>query len=213
MFLGFYDYTVWLTYISLATSVYGIIAALRGETALAVLCLALSGFFDTFDGKVARTKKNRTVMQKNFGIQIDSLSDIVCFGVGPAVIAYSEGLTDALSLGILLAFCVAGLIRLAYFNVTEEERQKETAENRKFYQGLPITSSSILVPVYYMAAQIWDFDHFLGWRILMGAMGLLFILKIKVRKPGIKALAFIGLVMLGFAAYFVYVMLQRGRMS
>ena len=76
--LGFYDYTVVLTYISLAVSVFGMTRALEGDFKVAILCLALSGLCDMFDGKIARTKKNRTEDEKKFGIQIDSLCDVVC---------------------------------------------------------------------------------------------------------------------------------------
>ena len=55
--------------------------AVNGHLHLGVMCLAISGLCDMFDGKIARTKKNRTEVEKRFGIQIDSLSDIVCFGV------------------------------------------------------------------------------------------------------------------------------------
>ena len=60
MFLGIYDYTVILTYISLGISVFGITRALEGDFKVAIFCLALSGLCDMFDGKIARTKKNRT---------------------------------------------------------------------------------------------------------------------------------------------------------
>ena len=66
--LGFYDYTVVLTYISLAVSVFGMTRALEGDFKVAILCLALSGLCDMFDGKIARTKKNRTEDEKKFGI-------------------------------------------------------------------------------------------------------------------------------------------------
>ena len=79
--LGVYDYTVILTYISLWISIGGMMLSLNGHLDLAVLCLALSGLCDMFDGKIARTKKDRTEIEKRFGIQIDSLCDIVCFGV------------------------------------------------------------------------------------------------------------------------------------
>lgn len=79
--LGIYDYTVILTYISLGISVFGITRALEGDFKVAIFCLALSGLCDMFDGKIARTKKNRTDDEKNFGIQIDSLCDVVCFGI------------------------------------------------------------------------------------------------------------------------------------
>ena len=90
--LGVYDYTVILTYISLWISIGGMMLSLNGHLDLAVLCLALSGLCDMFDGKIARTKKDRTEIEKRFGIQIDSLCDIVCFGVGPAIICYCMGM-------------------------------------------------------------------------------------------------------------------------
>lgn len=64
MFLGIYDYTVILTYISLGISVFGITRALEGDFRVAIFCLALSGLCDMFDGKIARTKKNRTMMRR-----------------------------------------------------------------------------------------------------------------------------------------------------
>ena len=79
MFLGIYDYTVILTYISLGISVFGITRALEGDFKVAIFCLALSGLCDMFDGKIARAMKNRTADEKKFGIQIDSLCDVVCF--------------------------------------------------------------------------------------------------------------------------------------
>lgn len=121
--LGVYDYTVILTYISLWISIGGMMLSLNGHLDLAVLCLALSGLCDMFDGKIARTKKDRTEIEKRFGIQIDSLCDIVCFGVGPAIICYCMGMNGIVGVLILMFYVLAGLIRLAWFNVTEECRQ------------------------------------------------------------------------------------------
>ena len=90
--IGFYDYTVILTYISLASSILGMISACYTRIGWAIFFLGMSGLLDTFDGKVARTKKNRTEDQKRFGIQIDSLCDIVCFGVCPVIICWFSGI-------------------------------------------------------------------------------------------------------------------------
>ena len=148
--LGFYDYTVVLTYISLAVSVFGMTRALEGDFKVAILCLALSGLCDMFDGKIARTKKNRTEDEKKFGIQIDSLCDVVCFGVFPAMICYCLGMNHIPGVIILCLYCVASVIRLGYFNVMEEKRQNETSELRHYYQGLPITSMAIILPFLYL---------------------------------------------------------------
>lgn len=127
--LGFYDYTVVLTYISLAISVVGMTRALEGDFKVAILCLALSGLCDMFDGKIARTKKNRTDDEKKFGIQIDSLCDVVCFGVFPSMICYCLGMNHIPGIIILSLYCVASVIRLGYFNVMEEKRQNERLQS------------------------------------------------------------------------------------
>ena len=65
--LGVYDYTVVLTYVSLMVSIGGMMFAVNGHLHLGVMCLAISGLCDMFDGKIARTKKNRTEVEKRFG--------------------------------------------------------------------------------------------------------------------------------------------------
>lgn len=104
--LGIYDYTVVLTYVSLMVSIGGMMLSVNGHLNLAVLCLAISGLCDMFDGKIARTKKDRTEEEKCFGIQIDSLCDIVCFGVGPAIICYCIGMRGPIGMAIILPLVV-----------------------------------------------------------------------------------------------------------
>lgn len=104
---------------------------MQGKIIAAVICLMFSGFCDMFDGIVARTKKDRTDEEKRFGIQLDSLSDIVCFGVLPFVIGVCSGAREWWQIAIMALFALAGLIRLAYYNVTEETRQQHTDEKRK----------------------------------------------------------------------------------
>ncbi|EJX02597.1 Phosphatidylserine synthase [gut metagenome] len=159
--LGFYDYTVVLTYISLGISIVGMFQALQGNFKIAIFCLALSGLCDMFDGKIARTKKNRTEDEKKFGIQIDSLCDVVCFGIFPIIICYCLGMHSLVSMSILVLYGVASVIRLGYFNVTEEKRQNDTEELRPFLSGtayylhghcasLPLPSPPLLWdPLYF----------------------------------------------------------------
>ena len=150
--IGFYDYTVILTYLSAVSSVIGMTCVMNGDIREAIICLMVSGALDMFDGKVARTKKNRTEQQKLFGIQIDSLCDIVCFCMFPAIINfYVSNHTCRIYSTITSALIVvSGIIRLGYFNVMEEERQRQTSENRKTYQGLPVTSVAVILPVTYL---------------------------------------------------------------
>ena len=213
--IGFYDYTVVVTYISLISSIMGMFFAIDGKLPLAVFCLAFSGLCDMFDGKIARTKKNRTDDEKAFGIQIDSLCDIVCFGIFPIILGYQLGMCKIYSLMILAFYGVAGVIRLAYFNVMEEKRQSETSENRKYYQGLPITSMSVIMPLLFMVSVFFPgFRYFLVClHIAMLLVGFLFILNFRFRKPNNKELAvLIGIV----AAAVVYILIYfrwRGYMQ
>ncbi len=201
--IGFYDYTVVLTYMSLLTAVGGMTFAFHQRLIPAILCLLLCGLFDMFDGKVARTKKNRTAEEKSFGIQIDSLSDIVAFGALPASIAISVSNGRwyvCLASGL---YVLAGLIRLAYFNVTEELRQSVTDECRKTYSGLPITAAALIFPaffgilgVYCLCAQDFSLLFTLleaGFfpMLLSGILfvtALLFLLPFHIRKPRTKEL-------------------------
>lgn len=181
--LGFYDYTVVLTYISLAISIFGMTRALEGDFRVAILCLALSGLCDMFDGKIARTKKDRTEDEKKFGIQIDSLCDVVCFGAFPIIICYCLGMRSWFSVLILMLYGVASVIRLGYFNVMEEKRQQICQEVRQHYQGLPITSMAIVLPFLYLIRRYCGRRFLLTVNAAMVIVGILFISDIKVKKP------------------------------
>ncbi len=188
--IGVYDYTVILTYVSLMISLFGMTLSLDGHYKIAIVCLALSGLCDMFDGKIARTKKDRTEEGKKFGIQIDSLCDVVCFGAFPIIICYSMGIKDIVGLVILMLYGTAGVIRLAYFNVKEEIRQNETTENRKYYQGLPITSASIALPLMYMLRPMFDDTVFLILvRVMMLGIAILFVTDFRFKKPTNKVIA------------------------
>ncbi len=197
--IGYYNYTVILTYMSLISSVLGMFFAMGMGGAVhpeyAIICLMVSGLCDMFDGKVARTKKNRSESEKQFGIQIDSLCDAVCFGVLPSIIGYSVGMKSWFDVPVLVLFPLCAVIRLAYFNVAEEERQKQTSEVRKVYEGLPVTSVALILPLLYSfhkdIGKEW-FPTIYGSALLIIAFA--FITRFKVKKPTMKTMmTFIGI--------------------
>lgn len=197
--IGFYNYTVILTYMSLISSMFGICFALGidgvgSNPRYAIVCLMISGLFDMFDGKIARTRK-RTDDEKNFGIQIDSLCDLVCFGVLPSVIGYAVGMRGIADMFILAAFPLCAVIRLAYFNVTEKSRQKKTSETRKEYEGLPVTSVALILPLLYSFKNEIGVENFSTvYGVFMIFIAIAFITRFKMKKPGMKAmLGFIGI--------------------
>lgn len=183
-----YSYTVVLTYLGLASAAMGMILTFQGFAKYALFCLAFSGLCDMFDGKVARLKKDRTEDEKRFGIQIDSLCDVVCFGAFPMILCYSIGMRGPAGISILVFYLIAGVIRLAFFNVMEEKRQDETDEARKYYQGLPITSIAIILPLFCTLRPLLGHRFLSELHICILTVGLLFIINFPLRKPGWKML-------------------------
>lgn len=157
--IGFYNYTVIITYLSVVSAGCGMFFASSGELKTAIFFMMFSGLCDMLDGPVSRTKKDRTETEKKFGIKIDSLCDCVSFGVQPAIIYYFIAKNQipestlihriAFVLGILLM--LAAVIRLAFFNVSEEDRQKSEGNKlRAYYRGLPVTNVTWILPLFFL---------------------------------------------------------------
>lgn len=122
---------------SLFAGFYGIVATLNGDYNLAAWFILVSAVFDALDGKVARL----TGTTSRFGVEYDSLADLVAFGVAPGLLMYSWALRPFGKLGWLAAFLyvVCGALRLARFNV-----QVTTVESKRFV-GLPIPAAASMV--------------------------------------------------------------------
>ncbi len=212
--IGFYNYTVYMTFLSLLASSLGICFAGLGQPRYAIYCLIVSGVCDMFDGKIARTRKRSTEQEKKFGIQLDSLSDIVCFGVLPAVIGISMILPDstvnrAVTWGVSCLFILCALIRLAYFNVTEEERQKTTTARRTSYLGLPVTTSALIFPLAYALSLLLPggFGQYI-YPFAMLVTAVCFVSPFPVRKP--KGLYLILLCVIGLLEVALIIWLVLG---
>jgi len=180
--LGYYNYTVILTYIGMLFSFVGVTMAAASRPAAALVCLMCSGFCDMFDGKIASTKKDRTEQEKQFGIQIDSLSDLLCFGFLPGfLLAFSR--PDCFWLKAVGGlYALAALVRLAYFNVDELQRQSRTADRRSHYRGLPVTSSALLIPLAYCLDAILGAGSLLTAGVMV-LMAVAFLTPFKMKKP------------------------------
>lgn len=225
--IGYYNYTVILTYISLVSAGLGIFVSLNGEghPYLGIFCLLVCGLCDAFDGKVARMKKDRTEDECKFGIQIDSLCDLVAFGVLPACIgeamlslsskyAGSPVLprNDWHSFGgpiifflILMMYVLVAMIRLAYFNVQEEKRQETEGGVRKYYEGLPVTSAALIFPAIMLLQFLTPGDLTLLYFVGMAITGCLFISKLKIKKPTMKGIMIlVGIGAVEFAILMLY---------
>lgn len=234
--IGVYDFTVILTYLSLMSAGTGIVVSLsgHGHPYWGIFFLLLCGLFDAFDGKVARMKANRTRLECNFGIQIDSLADVIAFGVLPATIGIallrtSPNLNNAglfndnffdvqwwavaiklVCYAVLILYMLAALIRLAYFNVTEEERQASEGGVRKTYTGLPVTSAALIFPSVLLLHYILPIDISIVYVPVALVTGFFFLSKIQVPKPGLRGiLLMIGIGLLECAALLLCLLLRR----
>jgi CDP-diacylglycerol--serine O-phosphatidyltransferase len=97
-------------------------------------------FFDVMDGRVARWRQKASSM----GRELDSLADVVSFGVAPACLAYSVGMTGLVDAAVLLYFVVCGISRLARYNITAESLSSPTGKV-EYFEGTPITTTTSLV--------------------------------------------------------------------
>lgn len=185
--IGFYDYTVILTYMSLFFSVVGMVQAAEGSFTAAILCLMASGFCDAFDGTVARTKKNRTEDEKAFGIQLDSLCDVISFGIFPAFLCYHMGVKGLVGLLCVFLYSLCAVIRLAFFNVLEGKRQKIESGCNHCYRGLPVTSISMIFPPVYCLKGLLSTEAFVVvLHVMLVLVAVLFVLDFSVKKLDVQ---------------------------
>lgn len=204
--VGYWHYGVILTYLSLALSICAICFATayngprRGD--IAAFFTLLAGLCDAFDGLVARTRKNRTDGDRMFGMQIDSLCDIVSFGIAPIMVAVAMGMTRWYFVFAYVYFALCGLVRLAHYNVLEINKfYNPEAEQKKEFEGMPITTISLSLPVFYLVATMFDnpatspMSPDAVWiykcvlmMFLYIVHGTLFIIKFKMPKVGVRGI-------------------------
>ena len=139
-----------ITSIGLLSGFYSMVSAVTGHFEVASVMIVIAFFCDGLDGRVARA--SRTSSQ--FGVEFDSLSDVIAFGVAPAMLTFSWALRPIGSLGIAIGglFVLCGALRLARFNV-----QTATADKSRFV-GLPIPGAAIMIASLCLAYSYFEFD-------------------------------------------------------
>jgi CDP-diacylglycerol--serine O-phosphatidyltransferase len=137
-----------------ASGIVSCFAAIRfatdgGSRHLLVACalMPLAFLFDALDGRIARWRHEHSIL----GRELDSLADVISFGVAPAVIAFSAGMRGAWDQAVLAAFVCCGVSRLARYNVTVEALSAG-GDKVKYFEGTPIPTSILLVAVVFAAA-------------------------------------------------------------
>lgn len=171
IFIGYNNAANAITLAGILLAITGCFLSFYGNIRAAIIFLIIAGICDLFDGAVAR-KLKRTEDEKLFGIQLDSLADIICFGIVPVIISMNSGADKWYAMLFYAVYICSAVIRLAYFNSV-------TAQNgdNRYYQGVPVTYIALIMPMVFLfgcnAANV----------TMFAVMSVLYIANIKIPKP------------------------------
>lgn len=164
-----------LTLAALCSGLTGIRFALQGEFRLAVIAIIVAAIFDALDGRVAR----RLGVASQFGAELDSLSDFLCFGVAPALVLYLASLKDGGSLGwvVTLMFPICSALRLARFNTGLLADSPPPAWTGSYFTGVPAPAGALLALIPLLVSfeinATWPRHPLVVGAILVGVGGLM----------------------------------------
>lgn len=146
-----------LTVLALCSGVSSIRYAFQERWEAAVVAILLASLFDLLDGRVARMIKGTS----KFGAELDSLSDVICFGVAPAIILYFWTLHDVPRFGwaVALLYCVCCALRLARFNIMDQSAAEDGTVHRHF-MGMPAPAAAGLALVPFALSFHTESDFF-----------------------------------------------------
>jgi len=163
---------------SIFAGVYSMVAAIDGRFVFAAWMILLSLLFDGLDGRVARL----TNTCSRFGVEFDSLADIVAFGAAPAMLIYLYVGHDYGRYGVLVSalFVIFGAIRLARFNVMTTQTEPSV------FIGVPIPTAATFAAVLVLLFSKYGGHHAYGWIILVGAIVTALLMVSNIRYPSFK---------------------------
>lgn len=177
--IGVYRKCDFVTMAGTCFAVTGILCAYNVKTTYAVFCLIMAAICDAFDGVVARRFRSLKE-QEIYGVELDSLSDAISFGVLPMMIVQNLTVHNIYTYTISVFFVLCGVIRLAYFNMLTTTKKSTGKE----FIGLPITASAIIIPfVYFVSFIIKAKYNTIIFPITLLITGILFISPFKLKKP------------------------------
>ncbi len=204
MFIGFFSLANTITLCGLISAVISCFLAAKGDFKLAIYMLFLACLCDTFDGRIARANPNRSNAQKFYGVQLDSLCDVISFGVTPCFIAFSFGFNGIIDVIIYAIFIVCGATRLAYFNTLANANPNKP---NKGFKGVPIPMSTFVITILFVlttfipaVAMVWIF------RIALLLLAIAFVLNIRIKKPNLKT----AIILIGIEIVLLLILLIAG---
>ena len=201
--IGIYRKCDLVTLTGAAFAVSGIILSINGLSYFAIICLISALLCDGFDGVIAR-KSNSLDYETAYGVELDSICDVISFGVLPVVIV--QNLTDwnIYTSIISVIFCLCGIIRLAYFNMLATTKKSDG----KSFIGFPIVISACALPLAFFILTIFKLNiGNIVYPIVLLICGILYVVPIKLRKLSAKEriiLTIIGIIFIGILSYLYY---------
>ena len=196
IFLGVYHPSVLLTYLGLSLSLYGIFFS--KSPAFSLILLILAGLCDTFDGMVANSFQ-RNDLEKAFGVQIDSLSDLISFGVFSVQIFLQYfAKFGVFSFLLSVLYLLSVVTRLAYFNASGGEK-------KDYFTGLAVTYASFFIPLYGLFSVYFSIEKILPGELLYTLLAFFFVFNFKMKKPSLK----IRIGLLCLAVLFVILLVRK----
>lgn len=171
-----------ITMLGTLFAIIGIILSLKGHFHLATLLMIGCAICDSVDGYFAR-KRNNTEFESTYGAELDSLSDMISFGVFPAIFVYKISYYS-IAKYIIPIFILSGLIRLTYFNSLHITKKDE----KGYFRGVPITVSAFLLPILYVFT-FFNYKLYSSLIIVaLIALSILYVTNIKIKKPNISTM-------------------------
>ena len=146
-----------------------------------MICLIFLGILDGLDGKFAQ-KVRKNEENKEYGVQLDSLADIISSGVFPVIILYSMKFDNMLDVLVYIIFLICGVTRLAFFNVNNKE-------NNEYFYGIPITASAIILPIVYLLT-----NNEIIYMVCLFLLSILYVSKLKIKKLNLKLKIFLSII-------------------
>lgn len=197
MFIGVYNIPNAVTLLGLMLSLMSCFLSYNNKLELAIICFMYAGLADLFDGMLAR-RMSLNDEARLFGIQLDSIVDVVSFGVAPVMITFHLGFNRPVDYFILIFYTCCATMRLAYFNIHGTSGEGKI----KYYTGLPVTFSAMIFPLVYISMLSGNdtlSDNLI--RLTFIGVAIMFILKVPIPKPGGVFYALAPLVA-GYLTYF-----------
>lgn len=199
MFITKFKFANLITYLGIVFSAVAIMLSYNRRVDMAIMCFILAGICDMFDGTFAK-RFPRTEEEREIGIQMDSLADVISFLVVPVAICLSVGMNKWYNYLAYIVYILMGITRLGYFNVFAK-KNKNTVITK--YPGVAVTYASLIFPLLFILHFYIDINVFgIIAMVVMLVVAFLFMYNIQIPKPGKRAYIVYSLLGIGTLIYY-----------